>query len=189
MRAPTDTSLDYAAADRAAGHQADDDARIRIARRAANFAQREATQLGRMANARSLAGANASFGDVARLALSGRGRALLFQRQQRALGRWSRTLAMRVHLSMPARPSPMDRAAALKAHAAQFAPRFVAMRSRHSAESEAERIARRDLQALAGRNWAAERERAKHERPVPRGIDRDPKVIPFRPDVPTPRPR
>lgn len=184
------TTLDYAAADRAASHQAADDARVRIERRAANFEQREATQRGRMANARSLAGANASFGDVARLALSSRGRALLFQSQQRALRRWSRTLAMRVHLSRPDRPVPhMDRADALKAHAALFAPQIIAMHGRHDAEREAESSARRELQGLAARNWAAERERITREQPAARGIDRDPKVIPFRPDVPKPRPR
>jgi hypothetical protein len=186
-----DTSLDYVTAERAASHQAADDARARIERRADNFANREATQRGRMANARSLAGANASFGDIARLGLSGRARTLLFRRQQRALTRWSRTLALRVHLAA-SQPSPpaTARADALRSHVAQFAPQLVAMRERHDAESAAERNARRELQALAAHNWAAERERMKAARPEARGVAKGANVIPFRlgPDDPKPRP-
>jgi hypothetical protein len=185
-----DTSLDYAAAECAASHQAAADARARIERRADNFVKREATQRGRMANARSLAGANASFGDIARLALSGRGRALLFRKQQNALRRWSRSLALRVHLaaSQPSPPATV-RADALRAHVAQFAPQLVVMRERHDAESAAERNARRELQALAARNWAAERERVKPVRPEARGVAKGANVIPFRPNRPKAEPR
>lgn len=165
-----DTSLDYtraAAEDRAARDQAAQDMRARVARRAANFAAREDTPQGRMANARSLIGQEAKPLEVARLALDTRRRSIMFRQQQQTLTRWARKLAGRGALTDDtARARPVStRTAELRSQAGASRAAGLALHERHGTEIHAEQGSRRQLQAAAAQIWQQVRETPAQARP------------------------
>ena len=152
-----DTSLDYvrnAPLTAQARAEADGDLRARIEARAARFAVREKTAGGRLANARALAGQEATPAQVARLALDAASRLRLFRQLQATLQtRLAIACAAGVHAKLAWRRVAGDLRTELVAFDAETATMAGVMRHRHAAQMAEDRSARRRLQSEATANW------------------------------------
>jgi hypothetical protein len=137
----------------------------RLTRREENFKAREESLIGRMRNARSLAGKEAGIGRIMRLALNANERRSLFDRQQRILVARERPPEQAApRIPQPVTPSPKSyrsaqlkkaRAAELSKYDTETGELRVAMVARHTADRKAATATRERTRAEIAASWKA----------------------------------